>query len=136
MTSNKNIAILLAVLTALGAVNLALGRAEEPQSPVSFAGSVLPIIAKRCLPCHAADSFNPSELSLDAYSDLINGGKHGSAVVPGKSAESLLIQKLGDMPPFGKAMPLRSRKNQEQKLLSLEEIQIIARWIDQGAKNN
>ena len=49
----------------------------KPRPPVSFARDVFPIISKNCMPCHAEDQFNPSELSLDSYELLMKGGKHG-----------------------------------------------------------
>jgi len=111
--------------------------ALKPADSLSFKDDVYPLIKQHCLPCHAEDNFNPSELSLDTYGDLMSGGKHGKPVVPGKSRESILIQKLSDKPPFGDRMPLNSKKKVEEgkaKWLSPEEIRKIAEWIDQGAK--
>jgi len=112
---------------------------KKAGGPVSFGKQVFPIVKKNCLPCHAEDSFNPSELSMDSYDQLMSGGKHGVPVVPGKSKESILIQKLGPKPPFGDQMPLHKKKKggePPRKTLSMEEINIIAEWIDQGAKKN
>jgi hypothetical protein len=70
---------------------------------------------------------------------LMAGGKHGKPVIPGKSAESMLVQKLGATPPFGKRMPLNKKQRIEEgkaKWLSDEEVKIVADWIDQGAKDN
>jgi len=99
----------------------------------------MPIVRRECLPCHAEDSFNPSDLSLDSRELLMSGGRHGAPVVPGKSGESVLFQKLGPNPPFGDRMPLDPKKKRGErslKSLSQEEIDLIGRWIDQGAKNN
>jgi uncharacterized membrane protein len=113
------------------------GAAER--GTISFQTDVFPIIKKNCLPCHAEDNYNPSELSLDSHTLLMEGGKHGAAVVPGKAAESLLVQKLGEKPPFGDRMPLDPKKKKGElstKKLSDEEIQLISDWVAQGAKNN
>lgn len=110
-----------------------------PDQIVSFKGDVFPIIKKHCLPCHAEDNFNPSELSLDSYEQLMEGGKNGSPVVAGKSRESLLITKLGEEPPFGDRMPLNTKKKiKEGKAvwLTADEVKVIATWIEQGAKDN
>ena len=115
---------------------------EETQrkDTISFAEDVFPIIQKNCLPCHAEDNFNPSELSLDTYELLMEGGRHGDAIVPGNADESPLIQKLRDDPPFGDRMPLDLRKKKGKKStvkpLEEEEIQAIATWITQGARDN
>lgn len=112
---------------------------KKSAGTVSFKDDVLPIFKKQCLPCHAEENFNPSELSLDSYDLLKMGGKHGEPFVAGKSKESLLMQKLGDDPPFGGKMPLNSKKKIQEgkaKFLTEDEIKTIATWIDQGAKKN
>lgn len=103
---------------------------------VSFKNDVTPVIQKYCLPCHAEDNYNPSELSLDTYDQLMTGGKHGSPVVAGKSGESILVKKLHADPPFGKPMPLKRRSQPEQQWVPDDLQKVIADWIDQGAKNN
>jgi len=106
---------------------------------IFFKKDVFSVIEKKCLPCHAEENFNPSELSLDSYELMKQGGKHGDPFVPGKSKESLLIRKLSEEPPFGDRMPLNTKKDikaGKAKWLSPEEAKIIADWIDQGAKGN
>lgn len=103
---------------------------------ISFKDDVMPVIEKHCLPCHAEENFNPSELSLDSYDNLMAGGKHGSPVVPGDASESIIIQKLGPEPPFGDRMPLVKKKDPVPDKLTQEEIDTITEWISQGAKDN
>ncbi len=106
---------------------------------MSFRKDVFPIIQHNCLPCHAEDSFNPSELSMDSYEDMKAGGKDGSPWVNGNSKESLIIKKLSENPPFGDRMPFNSKKkiaDGKARWLTGGEIDTIAAWIDQGAKNN
>jgi uncharacterized membrane protein len=113
---------------------------KKAEKSVSFKDDVFPkIIKKHCLPCHAEDEFNPSELYLDSYELLKAGGKHGPPWVAGNSKESLLIQKLGPKPPFEDRMPLNDKKKiaaGKAKYLTDEEIKMISDWIDQGAKDN
>ncbi|HUI63431.1 MAG TPA: c-type cytochrome domain-containing protein [Bacteroidota bacterium] len=119
---------------------LVAGSAQEKSATsISFKGDVFPLIQKYCLPCHSEDESNPSELSLDTYDQLKQGGKHGSPIVPGKSAESLIIQKASLEPPFGKRMPLNTQRKISEgkaKYLSDDELKTISDWIDQGAANN
>lgn len=106
---------------------------------VSFKDDVFPIIKRACLPCHAEDNFNPSELSLDSRDLLMAGGKHGVAVLPGKPEESILLQKLSPRPPFGARMPLDPKKRRgepSKKSLTEEEISIIQGWVSQGTRDN
>ena len=113
--------------------------AKKTATQLSFKADVFPIIQSRCLPCHAEDNFNPSELSMDDYGMMSEGGKHGAIWVAGDSRSSLIMKKLSEEPPFGDRMPLNSKKKIQEgkaKWLTEEEIKTIARWIDEGAKNN
>jgi uncharacterized membrane protein len=98
---------------------------------LSFSKDVAPVIEKFCTTCHSSEEDHPSELFMDSYESLMKGGKHGKAIVPGNSKESLLAQKLSDTPPFGKMMP-PPRKPRPTP----EQVALILAWIDQGAKKN
>ena len=135
----------LVVLGCVVVVDHGGGQGKDPRQPAanvngarSFTRDVFPLIKKHCLPCHAEESDNPSELSLDSYDLLMAGGKHGRPVKAGMSKESILIQKLGANPPFGNRMPLNRKKKikSPRKRLTQEEVQVIADWIDQGARKN
>jgi uncharacterized membrane protein len=131
--------ILMVMTCAMAAFSQNGEKAAKPEAAVSFKNDVFPIISKNCLPCHAEDNFNPSELSLDNYKLLMAGGKNGKSVIAGKSKESLMIKKLAEDPPFGDRMPLNTKKKiREGKAtwLTEEEVKTISAWIDQGAKNN
>lgn len=115
------------------------GKAGDAVPVVSFKEDVFPIIKKHCLPCHAEESANPSELALDNYKLLKQGGKHGEAVLAGKPAGSPLVGKLAEKPPFGDRMPLNSRKKVKEgktKWLTEEDVKTITTWVSQGAKDN
>lgn len=123
------------VLTGLAA-GLAQGRKGEP---VSFKKDIAPLIGRRCLPCHAEDNFNPSELSLDSFEKLMEGGKHGTPLVPGNARESIIIKKTSTTPPFGDRMPLNPRRKIEDgtaKWLTNAELKLLAIWINQGARDD
>ena len=88
-----------------------------------FENVVRPLFHRRCLKCHG-DLKQSGGLRVDSREALLKGGDTGPAVVPGKSAESLLIEAVrqtGDyeMPPDGK--------------LAEREIAALAEWIDRGA---
>ena len=122
----------------LTGVVAALAQAKKPE-PVSFRKDIAPLIGRRCLPCHAEDNFNPSELSLDSYEKLMEGGKHGSPIVPGNSRVSIIVKKTSTTPPFGDRMPLNPKWKIEAgsaSWLTIAELRMLALWINQGAKNN
>ncbi len=111
----------------------------QESDTVSYKNDVAPIFKKYCLPCHASDSNNPSELFMDNYADLMKGGEHGAAVVPGDPEKSLLIRKLEKDPPFGDPMPLNKKRRKSQTppvRLTDEEVRVLQGWIEQGARDN
>jgi hypothetical protein len=132
------VVVSLSVATLVGQEARARKPSKKNTGPVSFKTDVFPIIEKNCLPCHAEDNFNPSELSMDDYDKMKTGGKNGPIWVEGKSKESNIVKKLSEKPPFGDRMPLNSKKkiaDGKAKWLTEDEIKTIATWIDRGAKN-
>lgn len=86
---------------------------------------IAPILQTRCLSCHDHTT-RKGGLNLESYDALLAGGKRGSPVVAGQSAQSLLIQYLeGTRQP---QMPIGDK-------LSAAEIGLFKAWIDAGAKN-
>jgi len=129
--------VVIVMMFALGI--MAANAQEKKTGSTSFKSDVFPVVKKYCLPCHSEDNFNPSELSLDSYELLMQGGKNGVPVVAGKAGESILIKKLGDPPPFGDRMPLNKKQviaAGNAKYLTEAEVKIIANWISEGAKDN
>ncbi|MGH6740351.1 MAG: DUF1549 domain-containing protein, partial [Bradyrhizobium sp.] len=98
-------------------------------APISFNRDIRPILADKCYACHGPDkNKRKANLHFDteeaARADL--GGRR--AIVPGKVEESELIRHITAtdstrMPPekFGKK-------------LTKEQIDLLTRWIAQGAK--
>jgi len=100
------------------------------QGPVvSFSANVRPLFANQrigCLGCHGGEN----NLFVGTPTDLLRGGLHGPAVIPGNSSSSLLILKMSANPPFGARMPFGGIPVPDST------IQIIKNWIDQGALDN
>ncbi|MCA9071615.1 MAG: DUF1549 domain-containing protein, partial [Planctomycetaceae bacterium] len=96
------------------------------EDKVDYVRDIKPIFQKHCVSCHGTGK-QESGLRLDAAKFFTKGGDRGPAIAPGKSADSLLYQSLlgeGDV----SEMPLEGTK------LSEEQIAMVRRWIDQGAK--
>ena len=87
----------------------------------SFDREIAPLLARRCLDCHSGAE-KKGMFDLSRVESAIKGGESGVAIVPGKSAESSLWQRVrdGEMPP--------------KKPLSKDEVELLKRWIDGGAK--
>jgi hypothetical protein len=94
--------------------------------PVSFERSVKPILQQRCQACHQGQAAG-GKLTLTAYDGLLAGGTTGPAVKPGQPDASLLLQVVtGDKPRMPKA----------GAPLTPEQIAILRKWIEEGARND
>ncbi|HZV07178.1 MAG TPA: PSD1 and planctomycete cytochrome C domain-containing protein [Gemmataceae bacterium] len=99
----------------------------EPRLPpvaarrVDFAKDVQPILAASCYSCHG-EKKRKGDLRLDRKASALGGG----VIVPGKSADSLLIQRVAGLDPDTKMPPKGPGLNAEQ-------VGILRAWIDQGA---
>jgi len=124
--------LLLLSMAALGAGCSDMGSEPEqapppPTGPVSFSQQVLPIFQQSgCTGCHGGNG----GLFVGTVQQLLQGGIHGPAVVPGNSDSSVIIQKLSVSPPFGSRMP------QGGPYLPEATVSIIRTWINQGAQDN
>ena len=66
--------------------------------PVSFREDVKPILEASCVKCHARGQ-SKGGFSLETREQLLKGGDSGAAVVPGKSAESYLVELVAGVDP-------------------------------------
>lgn len=94
---------------------------------VDFVRDVRPILEQHCYSCHGADK-QKSGLRLDIKSEAFKGGDgYGPSIVPNNLDESPLITFVTSenaderMPPEGPG-------------LSSAEIDVLARWVEQGGK--
>jgi mono/diheme cytochrome c family protein len=115
----------LAVLALLlaGAANAAAPPASRPRpGALTFEQHVRPILRTHCTECHGEGSKPRGGLDLRLRRFAVAGGDSGPAIVPGKSAASLLLARVRahEMPP-GKLK------------LAPDEIDRIERWIAGGA---
>ncbi len=96
-------------------------------TPISYEKEVEPIFAKKCTVCHAGRD-PEGKFDISSYEGLVKGGKRGSAIVPGKGNDSLIIKLMSrtDHKPF---MPPKG----EDPIVP-EEMAVVKLWIDQGAK--
>ncbi|WP_020471999.1 DUF1553 domain-containing protein [Zavarzinella formosa] len=118
-------------VVSLALVSGAIGFAAEPKlsadRQINFDKDVKPIFAAHCVQCHGPEKQKGS-LRLDDSTAVTKGGNSGPAVVPGKSADSLLIQLVSGLKPDEVMPPGKTEK------LTKEQIGILRMWIDQGAK--
>jgi WD40 repeat protein len=98
---------------------------------VDFNADVLPFLSDNCISCHSK-STRKAGLNLETPKDILKGGDSGASVVPGKGAESLLL-KVSNHEEEDTAMPPKDNKV-KAKNLTPEQLGILKRWIDEGAK--
>ncbi len=100
------------------------GPTSRADDAIDFGRDVQPLFKAHCYECHGPKQ-KKNGLRLDRRRDALRGGTI-SVIGPGNSAASLLYLKLvtdqhgPQMPPTGPLEP--------------DQVNIIKRWIDQGAK--
>src|SRR5262245_53461988 len=77
----------IAILAAAGGV-LAADKNES-----IFREKILPTLQASCASCHGGAT-PAGSFSVGDWRGVLNGGRHGAAILPGKSSDSLLIQYL------------------------------------------
>ena len=111
--------------------------AAEPAPAVDFQRDIRPILSDNCFACHGPDeATREADLRLDtrdgAFSPRPPAGRSSRprdpAVVPGDASASLLVERINHTDALRRMPPEVS-----QKSLSDEQIDLLTRWIEQGA---
>ena len=109
-------------------LTLAVASSALAQAPVvDYSRDIKPILKERCFACHGALK-QKAGLRLDTGAMLRRGGDGGPAVVAGKVAGSLLVERITSQDD-AQRMPA------EGKPLTAEQIARIKTWIEQGASS-
>lgn len=93
---------------------------------IDFAHAIVPVLKTHCAKCHAGQQ-KEGGFSINTRETLLSGGDSGSAIELGKHASSEMYLRVASkedgyrMPPDGDG-------------LTPEQIALISKWIDQGAK--
>ncbi|MBW2282900.1 MAG: DUF1549 domain-containing protein, partial [Deltaproteobacteria bacterium] len=101
---------------------------EDGEERVDFGRDIRPILSDNCFACHGPDRESlEGDLRLDLKSEAFRDLGGYFALKPGRSADSELYLRISDP---GDPMP----PDDSGKDLSADEIELIRRWIDQGAQ--
>ncbi|VTR92284.1 colicin uptake protein : Multidrug resistance efflux pump OS=Singulisphaera acidiphila (strain ATCC BAA-1392 / DSM 18658 / VKM B-2454 / MOB10) GN=Sinac_3148 PE=4 SV=1: PSCyt1: PSCyt2: PSD1 [Gemmata massiliana] len=131
LIAKKRFLILLALVLGLGgtfaAVRATKGkpRRAKKSATVDYAKQIKPILAAHCYECHGAGR-SEAGLRLDTVAGIRKGGNSGGIIVPGNSANSLLVSVICGaedgtvMPPSGDP-------------IGDDKVALIRAWIDKGA---
>ncbi len=98
---------------------------------VQFNQDVRPILANHCYHCHGPDSqARKGGLRLDVREHAIAASDSGNfAIVPGDVQSSHLIERI-----LSEDLSVTMPPSEIQKPLSLQQKEILKRWIEQGAE--
>jgi hypothetical protein len=110
----------------IAALVLAAGRAEDSlplpaTRQVDFVKDIQPLLKATCLSCHGPAK-SKGNLRLDSRESV----RRSRAVLPGRSAESPLVQRIAGIAPEGRMPP-------KGPGLTPKQIALVRAWIDQGA---
>jgi Protein of unknown function (DUF1549)/Protein of unknown function (DUF1553)/Planctomycete cytochrome C len=113
---------LLSLVASLG-----LSRASEP---VKFSSEVLPILSTHCFACHGPDEHDrKAKLRLDMESDAKAEHGDGLPIAPGHPEKSSVITRMTSTDEDEVMPPLKAHKT-----VKPEQIELLKRWIAEGAK--
>jgi hypothetical protein len=104
---------------------------QADDARINFDREIRPIFSNTCFKCHGPDAKQrKAHLRLDRHEGMLAELKSGNrAVVPGKSAESALVARITAADPEERMPPPASGKK-----LSPEQIELLKRWVDEGAE--
>lgn len=119
------------------------------QRAVSYSQDISPILQKNCAACHQPGNpgFEKSGFSVMTYQDVMKGNQYGAFITPGSSVGSTLVRLVKHQADQTINMP----KNYTSDLtrhanivlpgvnarnLPPRDVELITKWVDQGAKNN
>ncbi|WP_211341753.1 PSD1 and planctomycete cytochrome C domain-containing protein [Ulvibacterium marinum] len=122
----RKIYIGICIGMALMAIAL-LWNSFKPNEKVDFSTQIKPILNNRCITCHGGVKKNGG-FSLLFEKEAFAATESGKpAIIPGDASGSEFIKRLKEEDP-------ELRMPYEKPKLSDEEIDLLTRWIDQGAE--
>jgi len=117
----------------LGSVVLVAFSLSAQAKEVSYKTDIRPILEDYCLSCHipGGKGYEKSGFDMRTYQSLMKGTKYGAVIKPGDSFTSTLIMLVE-----GRADPSIKMPYGINGSLSGKQIDLLKKWVDQGAKNN
>ena len=106
-------------------VLLGLNRLYAAPKEVAYNRDIKPILSAHCYACHGPDeNKRKAHLRLDLRAEALH-----KVIKPGQAANSILVERVSSKDPDDLMPPPRSKMNP----LTAEQIDLLRRWIDQGA---
>ena len=118
------------LLLAVGAGWQASVAEETKPAEVQFNRDIRPILSENCLQCHGPDVHQrQAELRLDTHEGATAEHDGGRAIVAGDVKSSRLMQRI-----FSTVADERMPPEKTGRKLTAQQIELLRRWIEQGAK--
>ncbi len=119
--------VLVGIVLAASCVVFAQEPKHQTTTPIDFNRDISPILSDTCFACHGPDATQrKASLRFDNKEGAF--AKPG-VIVPGDSSNSRLIKRITATEPEMRMPPVAS-----QRTLSARQIELLRRWIDEGAK--
>src|SRR6056297_2906604 len=114
------------IVLSIGSVE---AKETAPAVKVSYSQQVRPILSDKCFACHGPDEqTREAGLRLDTETDMLADLGGYAAIKPGNADDSEAMRRMLSSDPDLHMPPKESHKD-----LTPEEIEIIRRWINEGA---
>ena len=105
--------------------NVVLADVVEEPTDIRFNQQIRPLLSEYCFTCHGPDS---AGRKADLRLDIPPGEMERGIIVPGNATDSELVARIMSDDPESMMPPPK-----DSKRLSLEQKEILIRWIDAGA---
>ena len=117
------------ILFSIGLLLTATLSWAAPVATIDFQRQVRPILSDNCFSCHGPDAqTRMAALRLDTREGAFTPRSGGATIVPGDAEGSLLYQRVSTHNSAKRMPPSFSKKE-----LTEEQIDLLGRWIEQGA---
>lgn len=105
----------------------------QVREEVSYKTDIRPIIHDYCLNCHrpGGKGYEKSGFDMRSYRSLMKGTRFGAVIKPGDSFTSVMIQVVEGRVHSSIKMPFGMNGS-----LSKDNIELLKKWVNQGAKDN
>lgn len=111
---------------------LTLAATAGPAAELDFYRDIYPFLKANCISCHNKTT-TKADLNMESPELMKKGGESGPGIVPGRAAESLIVQ--ASMHQHDMEMPPPKNKSGAVDLTA-SELSLLKQWIDQGAKSS
>ena len=117
-------------LATISNLSFFLAAVQAANPAIDFNRDIRPILSDKCIRCHGPDSAaRQAELRLDREHDAKTDHSGHTPVVPGHPEQSELYRRITNTDIDERMPPAKSGKT-----LSAEEIDLLRRWIAEGAQ--